>query len=177
VLLTILGVAPKPAEYALFDQRHEARLAPVALFHLLPAHERPDVVAALCTKKARAATFPELESLLSSANVTVRYVPLPMIGEDQDVGGFLTAMVSACEDYPDATLMVDVTHGFRHLSFLMYIGALYLSALGKSRLTESTMPCSTNHRGQARFSTLRRCSACRIGFTPSARCAKPGVPS
>ncbi len=69
--------------------------------------------------------------MLSSTNATVREVPIPIIGKAQDVDGFLSVMVSTCEEYSDATLMVDVTHGFRHLSFLMYIGALYLSALGR----------------------------------------------
>ncbi len=131
VLLTILGKGLETAEYALFDQRHEARLAPVALFHLLPANERPDVVAALCTEQARAVALPELENALSSTNTTIRAVMLPAVGEAKDVDNFLTTMVRTCEDYPDATFTVDVTHGPRHLSFLAYVGVLYLSALGR----------------------------------------------
>lgn len=130
VLLTILGVDPKPAEYAHQAGRHAARLAPIALFNLLPVEDRPEIIVALCTEQARLGTLPELETALST-KTTILPVTVPLVGEAQDIDHFLTVMVSACEDYPDATFTVDVTHGFRHLSFLMYTGVLYLAALGR----------------------------------------------
>ena len=36
ILLTVLGTNPKPARYTLEDRHAHARLAPIALFDLLP---------------------------------------------------------------------------------------------------------------------------------------------
>ena len=49
VLLTVLGLAPRPARYVLGDREAEARLAPVALLDLLPPADRPGRVVAFCT--------------------------------------------------------------------------------------------------------------------------------
>lgn len=135
VLLTILGVNPREACYALNNETFQARLAPVALYHLLPRDERPQIVIALCTMEARNGTLPELEAGLRSQNVTVRSAAIAS-GEQgfSDMDQFLSAMVAECEADPEATLTIDVTHGFRHFSFLMYAGALYLSALGRVKI-------------------------------------------
>ncbi len=130
VLLTILGIERKDAEYSLGEGRYRARLAPIALFELLRPEERPQAVVAFCTEKSTAETFPELQKALSG-KASVCAALIPTVSEPQDVNTFLTEMVKTCEQYGDATFMVDVTHGFRHLSFLMYVGALYLSALGQ----------------------------------------------
>lgn len=130
VLLTILGVDPRDAEYSLDGRRFLARLAPIALFELLPPEKRPQVVIAFCTEESSSRTFPELEKALSG-KASVCKAPIPTVGEPQDIDAFLTKMVETCEQYRDAIFTVDVTHGFRHLSFLMYVGALYLSALGR----------------------------------------------
>ena len=52
VLLTVLGLAPRPARYVLGDREAEARLAPVALLDLLPPADRPGRVVAFCTPEA-----------------------------------------------------------------------------------------------------------------------------
>ena len=52
VLLTVLGLAPRPARYLLGDREAEARLAPVALLDLLPPADRPGHVVAFCTPEA-----------------------------------------------------------------------------------------------------------------------------
>jgi hypothetical protein len=130
VLLTILGVDPKPAEYARGEERQMARLAPVALFGLLPPAKRPDIVVALCTVQARLKTLPELEAALTG-KAEVLSADIPSGAAAQDVDHFLSVMVAACERHAESTVTVDVTHGYRHFSFLMYTGALYLAALGR----------------------------------------------
>lgn len=130
VLLTILGLEPKDAEYALGEERQMASLAPVALFGLLPPAKRPEVVVALCTEQARLKTLPELEAALSG-KAEVLSADIPSGADAQDVDRFLSAMVVACERHAGTTITVDVTHGYRHFSFLMYTGALYLAALGR----------------------------------------------
>jgi CRISPR-associated DxTHG motif protein len=56
---------------------------------------------------------------------------IPSEIDEQSLDRFLDVMTGAAEQYPDATVTIDVTHGWRHLSFLMYVGALYLAALGR----------------------------------------------
>ena len=130
VLLTILGLDPKPAEYEFAGNHQTTTLAPAALFDLLPTENRPTVVVALCTEQARSKTLPELEAALSG-KAEVLSADIPSGADAQDVDHFLSAMVAACEKHAGATVTVDVTHGFRHFSFLMYTGALYLAALGR----------------------------------------------
>ena len=52
-----------------------------------------------------------------------------MSGADTQSGinDFVAAIASSVP--PNADLTVDVTHGFRHFSFLAYVGVLYLAAL------------------------------------------------
>lgn len=130
VLLTILGVNPKAAEYALGEERQNARLAPVALFGLLPPAKRPQIVIALCTEQARLETLPELEEALSG-KAEVLFAGIPSGDDAQTLDSFLGVMIAACERYPESVVTIDVTHGPRHFSFLMYTGAIYLATLGR----------------------------------------------
>ncbi|MDX2150228.1 MAG: TM1812 family CRISPR-associated protein [Bryobacteraceae bacterium] len=130
MLLTILGTRADEADYQLGYVRHRARLAPVALFDLLTPDERPDVIVALCTDEAKKATFPILEEAVSGkTSVVCQDVPSDI--DEKSLDRFLDVMTGAAEQYPGSTVMIDVTHGWRHLSFLMYVGALYLAALGR----------------------------------------------
>lgn len=130
VLLTILGINPKAAQYQLADKHQTATLAPAALFELLPRDERPDVVIALCTEEADVETLPQLKAALSG-RVEILSVCIPPGDDAQAMEGFLSAMVAACDPYPKSAVIIDVTHGPRHLSFLAYTGALYLATLGR----------------------------------------------
>jgi CRISPR-associated DxTHG motif protein len=53
---------------------------------------------------------------------------------EQSLDRFLDVMTGAAERFPDATITVDVTHGWRHLSFLTYAGALYLAVRGRAKV-------------------------------------------
>lgn len=135
LLLTVLGTNPQQATYTLNGEQNGTRLAPVALFNLLPDSERPDRVVALCTPEANRESWPLLEQALhgkcnvESVNVTATDSP---VGVDD----YLRQIVAALSGTDDETLSlsVDVTHGFRHWSFLTYVGVLYLAALGSVRL-------------------------------------------
>ncbi len=126
LLLTVLGKDPKPAQYTLEDRCVEARLAPIALFNLLPEEKRPDRVLALCTPEAKQDSWPLLEQELDD-RCQVAAVEVPAGDTQEDVNAFLATVTGAIPE--KAELMVDVTHGYRHFSFLTYIAVLYLAAL------------------------------------------------
>lgn len=126
VLLTVLGTNPSSAEYQFGEQRQNAKLAPIALFHMLPAEERPNRILALCTPEAKETSWPELQNI-ALEGCEVEPIDLPTGHEQKHIDEFLSAVArvvpSECE------LTVDVTHGFRHFSFLTYVSVLYLQAL------------------------------------------------
>ena len=126
VLLTVLGKSPKTACYAFGDQRREAELAPVALLDLLPDGDKPDRVLALCTPEAQQSSWPLLERALNG-RYQVELVPVSGSDDEHQVNNYLETVVNAVPF--DAKITVDVTHGFRHFSFLTYIAVLYLAAL------------------------------------------------
>lgn len=126
LLLTVLGRNSKPARYALGPRRIEARLAPVALMNLLPRDERPDRVLALCTAEAKSDSWPLLEQALG-AECSMEAVEVPAGDAQEDVDSYLTRVTQAIAG--DIDLTVDVTHGYRHFSFLTYVAVLYLAAL------------------------------------------------
>ena len=126
LLLTVLGTAPKPACYVLGDRRSEARLAPVALMELLSPDDRPDCVLALCTAQAMHDSWPLLEQALG-AGCSTAAVEVPAGDTQADVDSYLSKVTTAITGNVDLT--VDVTHGYRHFSFLTYVAVLYLAAL------------------------------------------------
>lgn len=126
LLLTVLGTNSTPACYGLGDRRFTAKLAPVALLGLLPDADRPHRVLAICTSEAKQKTWPLLEQELVGKN-PIECVEVPSGDVQEDVYSFLKKVTEAIPQGVDLT--VDVTHGFRHFSFLTYIAVLYLAAL------------------------------------------------
>ncbi len=127
VLLTVLGVKSKLTDYSLRGDREEARLAPVALFHLLDRQDqRPTEIVAFCTEKARASTFEEMAQDLEG-ECPVR--PVLILSEDNPKaqGEFLEIL--AREVPSTGSISVEFTHGPRHLSLLMLMGTMQLAAL------------------------------------------------
>ncbi len=128
LLLTVLGTKPSTACYALGAHQFEAQLAPVALYHLLPPAERPVRVLALCTAQAKQDSWPLLEQTLG-AECQVDRVDVPDGDAQDDVNSYLAHVSDAIGGIREVALTVDVTHGYRHFSFLTYIAVLYLAAL------------------------------------------------
>ena len=98
----------------------------MALLRLLPEAQRPARVLALCTEDARRDSWSVLQDGLP-AGCAAEVVKVPSGDRPEHVDAFLTAVAEAVPEKADLT--VDVTHGFRHFSFLTYIGVLYLAAL------------------------------------------------
>ncbi len=131
VLLTVLGTASNDVRYRLGGQEVEAKLAPLALYHLLPSSERPDRIVALCTPEAEQASWPLLETTLGGQCRT-KLVPVPGGDTSEDIDAYISRAAEAIPD--NAEITVDVTHGLRHLSFLTYVAVLYVSTLRDVRV-------------------------------------------
>lgn len=133
LLLTVLGRNPQKARYALGDRQVEAQLAPLALFELLPEGKRPQRVVALCTPEAKEESFPLLNDALRD-RCQVSRVDVPGGDSQKDVSTYLSKAAGAIPQDAGVELTVDVTHGFRHFSYLTYLAVLYLVALRGVRL-------------------------------------------
>jgi len=132
LLVTVLGIDSRPAQYSLEDRCFKAPLAPVALFSLLPEHEKPTRILALCTPQARRKSLPLLREALEET-CPIDAVDVPEGHEQEDVAEYVSRVAAAVSEFDghDASpnLTVDVTHGFRHFSFLTYLAVLYLVGL------------------------------------------------
>ena len=126
LLLTVLGTNPKPACYTLKGRQAKAQLAPIALLGLLPKGAQPNRVLALCTPEAKQDSWPLLEQSLGD-EYRVESVDVHGGDTQEGVNAFLASVTGAIPE--KAELTVDVTHGFRHFSFLTYIAVLYLAVL------------------------------------------------
>ncbi len=131
VLLTVLGREPRPARYRLEGREAEADLAPLALYGLLAPSDRPDRIAALCTPEAERDSWPLLQTKLGDRCRT-ELVRVWGGGAPEEVNTFMAQAAGAVGE--NAEITVDVTHGFRHFSFLTFLVALYVSALRGMRV-------------------------------------------
>lgn len=131
ILLTVLGTKADKTCYALNGKHVQARLAPLALFELLPDTDLPDHVYALCTSQAREIAFPVLqEGLSDKAEVTCIDVPdIEGPSPQEGIYAFMSKVADIIAKSKCQSLSLDITHGFRHLSFLTYAIALFTSAL------------------------------------------------
>ena len=142
LLLTVLGTNPQEALYGLGGQECRARMAPLALLRLLPGERRPSHVLALCTAQARELSWPILDENLPEG-CTAEVVNIPDSDAPEDVNAYLAAIAGAVggreRPRPEqpVRLTMDVTHGFRHFSFLTYVGVLYLAALRRVSIAGS----------------------------------------
>lgn len=134
VLLTALGLNPKSCLYVLGEKSAEAVLAPLALLELKKEWQ-PDQVVALVTERAREETLSILEKGCQErveGGVSVVSVNVELEGE-----GGLSALIervgasipTGCE------LVIDFTHGPRHIPLLSYAIALYAGSLKGVTLT------------------------------------------
>lgn len=126
MLLTGLGTSPKEATYSLGNQTKVARFAPAALLDLLPSSERPHHVLALCTAEAEESSFPGLKDALGP-DQSVDSVRIPDGDRQEDIDTFIAQVADIVPR--GAELTVDVTHGPRSFSFLMYVALLYMAEL------------------------------------------------
>jgi len=126
LMLTVLGTNPQPARYVLDGCEYTCVLAPVALLKLLPETERPEQVLAVCTPEAKKETWPKLQKELPD-QYQAELVEIPSGGKPDDINEFLKKVTGVIPE--NVELTVDITHGFRHFSFLTHTAVLYMAAL------------------------------------------------
>ena len=132
-LLTVLGKDPKPTCYELGGKEAEAPLAPVALLKFLDsAKEKPSHVLAFCTPDAERDSLGVLEKALGNRYQTKLVLVADQDSPKEQVDAYLKAVTESI--HPNAEVTVDITHGPRHFSLLMYIAVLYLCALRNVRI-------------------------------------------
>ncbi|MCY4521598.1 MAG: CRISPR-associated DxTHG motif protein [Caldilineaceae bacterium] len=151
LMLTVLGTNPQPARYVLGECEYPCVLAPVALLKLLPEAERPDRVLAVCTPEAKKETWPKLQKELPD-QYQAELVEIPNGGELGDVNQFLKKVMDAIPE--NVELTVDITHGFRHFSFLTHTAVLYMAALRGIRVRGAYYGM-LNRNAPSRFLNLR----------------------
>jgi hypothetical protein len=126
LLVTVLGIKPREALYQLGERIEPAKLAPVALYRLLPERNRPQRILALCTAEARDA-YEILKTELGGETEVV----WGNIGED--LSDHCELLSCLCEQVPAGggprAIIFDVTHGLRHFAFYTLLGIQYLCAL------------------------------------------------
>lgn len=126
LLLTVLGTRLQETSYMLRDEQCSARLAPVALYSLLAKEDRPQRLMAVCTASAKCETLPYLEQAMAGL-CEVNAIDVPAGESESEVDQFLNNVAEHVA--AGAELTLDLTHGFRHLTFLTYFAVLYLSHL------------------------------------------------
>lgn len=104
---------------------HESRYAPIATAQLVP--DIDDVVVLLTDQAREVHWKPFVAELQAATGVAARAVPIvPAATQDEmwEVFRRIDEVVGT-----DAAVVVDVTHAFRHLSFILFASAVYLAAL------------------------------------------------
>lgn len=161
LLLTVLGTTARPTTYRWADppgggadppadRTSDQPLAPLAILELSPPGGRPEVVVAAVIPEAAAETLPILEDGCREAGAQV--VPVEISADPGRLGDAvnrITREVTALAG-DGAEVVVDLTHGFRHISTLVYLAALYLDALEEritvTGVTYGMLPDGTLHR-------------------------------
>lgn len=132
-LLTALGIRSQMTTYSLNGVTAEAGYSPLALLKLLNKEDRPDAVLCLLTTKAREKVWGDFAQKVKQLGVIAKPIDIP----DVDDSVQMTAMVQvvAREIVPHSRLTLDITQGPRHIPFVFYALALYLSGFHDVEIT------------------------------------------
>lgn len=127
-LLTVLGTGKyEPIRWVLGDDHqrgHTTRYAPAATAALCGPF---DDAVLLLTPEARQAHGEPCRAELEALGMRVREATIPLGLSDEDLWRVFVAVRDAVD--ADATVVLDVTHALRHLPFVLFASAAYLTAL------------------------------------------------
>ena len=128
LLLTALGRERWNTVYELHGSTVEEPLAPLALLRLLPQGDRPNRVLALCTKVAKATTWPTLaDGVRTILGIEAEPLDIPDGRTEDEIRQIVEIAAAA---FPEGVkLTLDLTHGYRNIPFITYALALYLKSL------------------------------------------------
>lgn len=131
VLVTVLGLKPKTLTYHLDGRQESASLSAVALARLL--EEPPETILAVCTDEALE-TLRTLEAELAAApgleGLQTERLPVSAVDEEDLALKLVDELGRRLVD--GRPVVMDLTHGPRHLAFLALAAILLASALGKA---------------------------------------------
>lgn len=120
-LLTFLGTRPIETTYVMQDGREfTAPFCGVALIHLLDIED----VRVFVTREAREQALPVFQERTQAAGVQVVPVDIPGDATQEDLWRIFKAVVESVEE--KESVIFDITHGFRSVSFLSFLAASYL---------------------------------------------------
>lgn len=126
-LLTTLGLSPRLTSYGLRGRQVDAQHVPLALLQLLEPEDRPEAVLCLLTPTAREKAWPTFRAAAENLQVEVEPLEIPEGDDAADIDAIIRVVASRIE--VGAHLLLDITHGPRHVPVVMYALALYLSSL------------------------------------------------
>lgn len=86
------------------------------------------------TPEAEEETGPLLCEELTATGVQVRTCSIPNVQSDGEVWQTFLTIVGQIGDRPDAELVLDITHGFRHLPVVLFGSLAYLSAASRASI-------------------------------------------
>lgn len=131
-LVTLLGAGPLDRvrwQRVGGDGEHETRYAPVAAAALMGGLSAAVV---LLTEEARAAHWEPCRAELAALGIEPRPVPIPRGGTEEEIWEIFALVAEAMRGAGEVT--ADVTHGFRHLPFVVLASLTYLTALGEMKV-------------------------------------------
>jgi len=125
-LLTALGIHSQTTTYTLDGETAEADYSPVALLQLLKPENRPYTVLCLLTSKARKEVWKDFSRTLKDFGVEAEHIDIPDVDNSAKMAVMIRAVARNIP--PKSRLTLDITHGPRHIPFVFYALALYLSS-------------------------------------------------
>lgn len=119
-----LGPKVKETQYELRGKQTAAELSTIALLQLLQDNP-PDQLIVLATEKAKDTALVKLESEVRDVPITS--VVIPSGTNEEELWEILKTILDSVPS--DVELTLDITQGFRSVSFLFYTASVYLTAL------------------------------------------------
>ncbi len=123
-LLTALGIKPRQTQYGLNQKTAEAAYSPLALLKILDKKDRPDTVLCLLTDDARKRAWEDFSKEVEQIGVEAKFINIPDIDDRMQLDEM---MRNVAKILSGSRLTLDITQGPRHIPFVFYALALYLS--------------------------------------------------
>ena len=132
-LLTALGIKPRQTPYALNQKTAEAAYSPLALLKILDKKDQPDTVLCLLTDEVREMVWECFSKEVKRLGVAAKSIDIPDIDDSAQLDEMVQTVAQKIR--PNSRLMLDITQGPRHIPFVFYALALYLSGFRNVEIT------------------------------------------
>jgi len=129
ILLTALGKEARESNYQLGEKKESARLSSIALAKMLD--KKPNRIVALCTKAAED-TYDILKKEMEAIKIPCEKVTIPEGKNNDEVSEIMKKILGKIPEKSE--LILELTQGLRHIPFLFFAAALYLSTLKEVKI-------------------------------------------